>query len=80
MMKTRLLLPVLLAMIASAGLASAQDKGIKAQPPAKQSAPAESTDASAHDAQAGRPETADEPKKQSDAKKSSKKGSAETEK
>jgi len=59
MMKARLLLPVLLATIASAGLASAQYKGGNEQPPAKQSAPADSTDASGHDAQTGRPETAE---------------------
>jgi hypothetical protein len=72
-------LPVLLAIIASPGLASAQDKGMSEQPPAKQSAPVESTDASGHDVQAGRPKTAEKPKKQG-AKKSSKKGSVETEK
>ena len=61
-MKARLLLPPILAIIASAGQASAQDKGMSEQPPAKQSAPANSTDAPGHDAQAGRPDTAEKPR------------------
>ncbi len=58
-MKTRLLLPILMAVAASGGLASAQDKSLGKQPPAKQSAPAEANEASGHDAQSGNPETAD---------------------
>jgi PRC-barrel domain len=50
------------ALIASAGFPAAQDKGMGDQPPAKQSAPSESTDAPGHDAQSGKPETAEMPK------------------
>jgi hypothetical protein len=49
------------ALIASAGIPAAQDKGMGDQPPAKQSAPSESQDAPGHDAQSGKPETADKP-------------------
>jgi hypothetical protein len=57
-MTTRLSISIFVAaLIASAGLTSAQDKGTGKQPPAEQSAPSESSDAPGHDAQAGRPET-----------------------
>jgi hypothetical protein len=62
-MKTRLLVSIsALALIAGTGLASAQDKGSPANPPpAKQSAPSESSDAPGHDAQSGRPEMGERP-------------------
>jgi hypothetical protein len=77
MMKTRFLLSVLGALIASAGLAFAQDKDMSKQPPAKQSAPAESSHGSGHDAQTGKPETAEKPKGQTTADKRGKKNSTE---
>jgi hypothetical protein len=46
-----------LSLMASAGSALGQREG--KQPPAKQSAPAESTDAAGHDVQGGQPETAE---------------------
>jgi hypothetical protein len=52
------------ALIASAGITAAQEKGMGDQPPAKQSAPSESTDAPGHDAQSGKPETAEKPNDQ----------------
>jgi hypothetical protein len=76
MMNTRLLVPVLAAMLASSGWALAQDKGASSPPPAKQSAPAESTEASGHDVQAGKPETADKDKGRAGAKKNGNSGSA----
>jgi hypothetical protein len=56
-------LPSILAavLIASAGISAAQDKGMGDQPPAKQSAPSESQDTPGHDAQSGKPETAEKP-------------------
>lgn len=52
------------ALIASFGLASAQDKVVSPgpQPPAKQSAPSESADAPGHDAQSGKPATGESTK------------------
>jgi len=55
-------------LIASAGLAFAQSES--KQPPAKQSAPSDSTDAPGHDAQTGKPETGEK-----NAKDRTKKGS-----
>lgn len=58
-----LLFPLIVAsaLIAPAGMPAAQDKGITDQPLAKQSAPSQSPDASGHDVQAGKPETAEKP-------------------
>jgi hypothetical protein len=50
------------ALIAFAGVPAAQDKGIGVQPPAKQSAPSEAGEPAGHDAQSGKPETAEKPK------------------
>ena len=55
-MKAKRFLSILAAsLIASPGLAMAQGEG--KQPPAKQTAPSESTDTPGHDAQTGKPET-----------------------
>jgi hypothetical protein len=69
------LFPAILAavVLASAGMPAAQEKDAGGQPPAKQSAPAESPDAAGHDAQAGKPETAEKPNGQGGVKGSSEK-------
>jgi hypothetical protein len=70
-MHTQRLLSILaMALLTSAGPTWAQDKGTGKPPPAKQSAPSESTDAPGHDAQAGKPETGEKTKGSSDGKKS----------
>jgi len=63
------LLTTIALMLAFAGPAWAQDKGMGNQPPAKP-APAESGDATGHDVQAGNAETAGKTTSSSDAKKS----------
>jgi hypothetical protein len=52
------------ALIATAGIPAAQDKGMGDQPPAKQAAPSDSGEASGHDAQTGRPGAAEAPNDQ----------------
>lgn len=63
-MKTLLTSVSAFALMACAGLASAQDNAASPgpQPPAKQSAPSESADAPGHDAQSGKPATGEAPK------------------
>lgn len=57
-MTARQFLPIVAAAtIAAGGAALAQDKALSGQPPAKQSAPSESSHASGHDVQTGKPET-----------------------
>lgn len=56
-MKAKILIAALpIMMLAGAGVAFAQDTGAS-QPPAKQSAPSDSSHASGHDVQTGKPET-----------------------
>lgn len=62
-----LLLILALSVLAAASPGVAQDK-LKEQPPAKQSAPSESADAPGHDAQTGKPETAEKGAKQNQEK------------
>ena len=58
----RTLLTILSALALSAGSAAAQTKSPASHPPAaQQPAPPQSGDATGHDAQAGRPETAPAP-------------------
>ena len=56
-MKAKVLIAALpIIMLAAGGAARAQDSGVS-QPPAKQSAPSDSSHASGHDVQTGKPET-----------------------
>lgn len=80
-MKTRLILSIVATgLIALGGPVWAQDKRIDQQPPAKQSAPAESPEASGQDAQTGKPETGEDKDKAGAKKDTGKKGSAQTNK
>jgi hypothetical protein len=67
-MRTLQILSILaMALIGSVGTA-AQENAMGNQPPAKQSAPSESSDAPGHDAQTGNPKTAEKPNGQGSAK------------
>ena len=67
-------------MIGAGGLAYAQDKGPAgvSQPPAQQSAPSDSPQASGHDAQTGKPESGEIQKTQPHAGSGQTKSQAET--
>jgi hypothetical protein len=66
--------------ILAAGPVLAQDKGLSgtSQPPARQSAPSDSSHAAGHDAQTGRPETGEVQNTQPQAGTGQTKGEAET--